>query len=176
MLETYKINRLEAVSEFYSAVKLPFNSEELKVKKRIQRQDIIRDIVRKKRIRTQHEIVDLLVARGFKCTQATISRDVEELKLTKANGGYYVLAEDQHLQRMVHDLSETVLRAGNLVVLHAQGGTAAGVAAAIDTAGLDGILGTISGDTTLLCVCENEEKAIAVEEELLYFMGEIAKS
>ena len=149
------------------------NSEGHKLKKRMQRQDAIRDIVRRKRIRTQHEIVTMLIDRGYKCTQATVSRDVDELKLTKAGGGYYVLAEDQHLQRMVHDLSETVLRTGNLVVIHAQGGTAAGVAAAIDTADLDGILGTISGDTTLLCVCENEEKAIAVEEELLHFMGEI---
>ena len=146
------------------------------MKKRMQRQEIIREIVRRKRIRTQHEIVDILVSRGFKCTQATVSRDVEELKLTKSSGGYYVLAEDQHLQRMVHDLTERVSRAGNLVVVHAQGGTAAGVAAAIDLAGLDGILGTVSGDTTLLCICQDDEKAAAVEEELLYFMGEIQRS
>ncbi|MCL2526331.1 MAG: ArgR family transcriptional regulator [Coriobacteriia bacterium] len=146
------------------------------MKKRIQRQEIIRDIVRRKRIRTQHEIVDLLISRGFKCTQATVSRDVEELKLTKSAGGYYVLAEDQHLQRMVHDLTEIVHRTGNLLVVHAQGGTAAGVAAAIDLAGLDGVLGTVSGDTTLLVICENDEKAALIEAELLYFMGEVQKS
>ncbi|MCL2438592.1 MAG: arginine repressor [Coriobacteriia bacterium] len=146
------------------------------MKKRIQRQEVIRDIVRRERIRTQHEIVEFLQEHGFKCTQATISRDIEELKLTKSTGGHYVLAEDQHLQRMVHDLVEKVDRAGNMVVVHAQGGTAAGVAAAIDQANLNGILGTVSGDTTLLCVCSDEEKAIMVEEELLYFMGSIRKS
>jgi transcriptional regulator of arginine metabolism len=145
------------------------------VKKRIRRQELIREIVRKKRIRTQHELVDILSKRGYKCTQATVSRDVDELKLTKANGGYYVLAEDQHLQRMVHDLTEKIDRAGNLIMVHAQGGTAAGVAAAIDLAGLDGVLGTVSGDTTLLCVCTDEEKAAAVEEELLYYTGEILR-
>lgn len=143
------------------------------MKKRIQRQGIIRDLVRKKRIKTQHEIVEILVSRGFKCTQATISRDVEELKLKKASGGYYVLAEDQHLQRMVQDLVEKVSRTGNLIVVQAQGGTAAGVAAAIDLADLDGILGTVSGDTTLLCVCDNEKKAAEIEADLLYFMGDI---
>jgi len=148
----------------------------ISVKKRIQRQEIIRDLVRKKRVRTQHEIVEMLVSRGFKCTQATISRDIEELQLKKASGGYYVLAEDQHLQRMVQDLVEKVSRAENLIVVQAQGGTAAGVAAAIDLAGLDGILGTVSGDTTLLCVCENAKKAAAIEEELLYFMGDAERS
>jgi len=142
------------------------------VKKRIQRQEAIRDIVRKKRVRTQHDIVDELMQLGYNCTQATVSRDVEELKLMKSNSGYYVLAEDQHLQRMVHDLAESVARSGNMLVVHTQGGTAAGVAAAIDTAGLNGILGTVSGDTTLLCICEDEEKAVTIEEELLYFMGE----
>lgn len=146
------------------------------MKKRIQRQEAIRDIVRKERIRTQHELVERLLTLGFKCTQATISRDIEELKLTKSSGGHYVLAEDQHLRRMVHDLVEKVDRAVNLIVIHAQGGTAAGVAAAIDSANLSGILGTVSGDTTLLCVCADEEKAILVEEELLYFMGTVKKS
>jgi len=145
------------------------------MKKRIQRQELVRDLVRKNRIRTQHELVEMLDSRGYKCTQATISRDVEELQLKKAGGGHYVLAEDQHLQRMVQDLTEKVSRAGNLLIIQAQGGTAAGIAAAIDLAGLDGILGTVSGDTTLLCVCENEEKAAAIEEELLYFMGDVKR-
>ena len=145
------------------------------MKKRVQRQEAIRDIVRKKRVRTQHCIVDELTLRGYNCTQATVSRDVEELKLMKSKSGYYVLAEDQHLQRMVHDLAENVTRTGNLLVVHTQGGTAAGVAAAIDSAGLDGILGTVSGDTTLLCVCESDDKAAKIEEELYYFMGEIKK-
>ncbi|MCL2402719.1 MAG: ArgR family transcriptional regulator [Coriobacteriia bacterium] len=140
------------------------------MKKRMERQEVIRDIVRKERIKAQHEIVNILQSRGYKCTQATVSRDIEELKLTKSKGGHYVLAEDQHLQRMVHDLVKKVDRAGNLLVVHVQDGTAAGVAAAIDQAGVDGILGTVSGDTTLLCVCTDEKKAIAAAEELLYFI------
>ena len=145
------------------------------MKKRSQRQDIIRDIVRSERIKTQQAIVERLKDHGYNTTQATMSRDVDALQLTKS-GGYYVLPEDKFLKRMVQDLSETVQRAGNLLVIHAQGGTAPGVAAAIDSAEFDGILGTISGDTTLLCVCESEEKAEIVERDLLFFMSENALS
>ena len=146
------------------------------MKKRILRQGLIREIVRKKRVKTQQEIVDILATRGYKSTQATISRDVEELRLSKSTGGYYVLAEDQHLQRMISDLVEKITRSDNLIIVQAQGGTAAGVAAAIDTAALDGVLGTVSGDTTLLCICDSAAQAAAVEEELLYYTGDTSKS
>jgi len=129
----------------------------------------MRHLIRRQQIRTQQELVEALALEGFHCTQATVSRDVEELKLTKVKEGHYVLAEDQHLQRMVHDLTDSVARTGNLVLVHAQGGTAPGVAAAIDLAYLDGVLGTVSGDTTVLIVCENDEKASLIEEKINYF-------
>jgi transcriptional regulator of arginine metabolism len=113
--------------------------------------------------------VEVLSRKGHPCTQATISRDVEELGLTKTREGHYVLAEDQHLQRMVHGLTDSVARTGNLVLIHAQGGTAPGVAGAIDLAHMDGVMGTVSGDTTVLVVCENEDKAASVEDKIRYF-------
>ena len=142
------------------------------MKYRKERQDTMRLIVRNGRIRTQHELVDALATAGFHCTQATVSRDVEELKLTKTSDGYYVLAEDQHLQRMVRDLAVSVTRTGNLILIHAQGGTAPGVAGAIDQADIDGVLGTVSGDTTVLIVAKNEESAIAFEKKLCFYAGE----
>jgi len=138
---------------------------------RENRQEKMRQIVRKRQIRTQHELVEALASEGYPCTQATVSRDVEDLKLSKTREGHYVLAEDQHLQRMVHDLTDNITRTGNLLLIHAQGGTAPGVAGAIDLAHLDGVLGTVSGDTTVLVVCENEEVAIAVEGKIRYFTG-----
>jgi len=142
------------------------------VKVRKERQEKMRHIVRKERIRTQHELVQALGEEGYPCTQATVSRDVEELKLSKSSDGYYVLAEDQHLKRMVHDLADGIKRAGNLVLIHAQGGTAPGVAGAIDLAQIDGVVGTVSGDTTVLVVCETEETATVLEEKIRAFAGE----
>ncbi|MDD6602607.1 MAG: ArgR family transcriptional regulator, partial [Parafannyhessea umbonata] len=62
------------------------------VKRRNNRQDAIRDIVRGKSIRTQRALVDELQAIGFNCTQATVSRDIADMGLRKLSEGIYVLA------------------------------------------------------------------------------------
>src|SRR5512139_1893254 len=116
------------------------------MRKRQQRQDAIRRIVRAERVKTQRALVELLRLEGFDCTQATVSRDITEMGLRKLPEGMYVLAEDLHLQRMVNDLVRDVKRSGNLVLVKAQSGTAPGVAAALDAAELEGIAGSVSGD------------------------------
>ena len=103
-------------------------------KKRSNRQEAIREIVRNKDVRTQRMLVDELKAYGFDCTQATISRDIADMGLRKLPEGVYVLAEDLHLQRMVSELVVEVVRTGNQVLVKAQPGTASGIAAAIDAA------------------------------------------
>jgi transcriptional regulator of arginine metabolism len=133
------------------------------MKKRNDRQDAIREIVRSMSIRTQGSLVDELRARGFECTQATISRDISEMGLRKQPEGFYVLSEDLHLQRMVADLVEEVRRTGNLVLVKASTGSAAAVAAALDASVLDGIMGSIAGDDTILVIGEDEESAVAFE-------------
>ncbi len=130
------------------------------MKKRIDRHDVIRDIVRTERIKTQRALVDHLKSRGFVCTQATISRDITEMGLRKLPEGIYVLAEDLHLQRMVSDLVLDVRRTGNLVLVKASTGTAPGIAAALDAADLPGVLGSIAGDDTILVIGNDEEEAI----------------
>src|ERR1035437_5686301 len=111
------------------------------MRKRLERQEVIRRIVRRERIRTQRDLVDRLQTQGFVCTQATVSRDITEMGLRKLPEGVYVLAEDLHLQRMVSDLVMDVKRSENLVLVKASTGTAPGVAAALDAADIDGILG-----------------------------------
>ncbi len=133
------------------------------MKKRNDRQSAIREIVRSEGIRTQRALVERLRERGFNCTQATISRDIGEMGLRKLPEGVYVLAEDLHLQRMVHDLVTDVRRAGNLIVVRASSGTAQGVAAALDSADLPDILGSVAGDDTILVVAASEEEGMAFE-------------
>ncbi|MDR1775694.1 MAG: ArgR family transcriptional regulator [Actinomycetes bacterium] len=145
------------------------------MKFRKERQEAMRLIVRNSQIRTQHELVTALHEQGYHCTQATVSRDIGEMKLKKLPEGIYVLAEDLHLQRMVHDLSHSVARSGNLIIIHAQGGTAPGVAGAIDEADIDGVLGTVSGDTTLLIVTVDEAHAVSLEEKLRSFAAPAKK-
>lgn len=126
-------------------------------KKRNGRQDAIRDIVRNKDVRTQRVLVDELKARGFDCTQATVSRDIADMGLRKLPEGVYVLAEDLHLQRMVSELVVDVARTDNLVLVKAQPGTASGIAAAIDAAELPDVLGSLAGNDTILVVAQTAE-------------------
>jgi len=141
------------------------------MRKRRERQEAIRRIVRGERVRTQRALVDRLEQVGFDCTQATVSRDITEMGLRKLPEGVYVLAEDLHLQRMVRDLVKSVSRSGNLVLVKAQSGTAPGVAAALDAAELDGILGSVSGDDTILVVMDNEDAGERMVETLDKFRG-----
>ncbi|RVU97901.1 ArgR family transcriptional regulator [Coriobacteriales bacterium OH1046] len=129
------------------------------VRHRNKRQDAIRDIIRSKSIRTQRALVDELEARGFNCTQATVSRDITDMGLRKLPEGIYVLSEDLHLQRMLSEFVNEVLRADNLLLIKCNPGTASGVASAIDGAGLAHTLGTVSGDDTVLVVVESGDHA-----------------
>lgn len=141
------------------------------MRKRQLRQEAIRRIVRGERIKTQRALVDRLKEQGFDCTQATVSRDITEMGLRKLPEGMYVLAEDLHLQRMVKDLVKDVKRSGNLVLVKAQSGTAPGVAAALDAAELEGILGSVSGDDTILVVVEGDAPGDALVDTLDKFRG-----
>jgi transcriptional regulator of arginine metabolism len=133
------------------------------MKKRNERYDVIREIVRSRHIRTQRDLVENLKERGFACTQATVSRDVTDMGLRKLPEGVYMLAEDLHLQRMVSDLVERVTVTGNLVVVNTSAGTAQGVAAALDAASIPAILGSIAGDDTILVIAADEEHAKTFE-------------
>ena len=130
------------------------------VKRRNNRQDAIRDIVRGKSIRTQRALVDELQAIGFNCTQATVSRDIADMGLRKLSEGIYVLAEDLHLPRMVSEFVMSVDRADNLVVIKSQPGTAPGVAAAVDAASLPEVKGSVAGNDTVLVVSGSDEAAM----------------
>jgi len=141
------------------------------MRKRQERQEAIRRVVRGERVRTQRALVERLKDAGFDCTQATVSRDITEMGLRKLPEGVYVLAEDLHLQRMVRDLVKNVSRSGNLVLVKAQSGTAPGVAAALDAAELEGILGSVSGDDTILVVMDAEPAGEALVETLDKFRG-----
>ena len=129
------------------------------VKRRNNRQDAIRDVVRGQSIRTQKALVDQLQALGFNCTQATVSRDIADMGLRKLQEGIYVLAEDLHLQRMVSEFVTNIDQAGNLIVIHSQPGTAPGVAAAVDAASLPEIKGSVAGNDTVLVIADDMEAA-----------------
>jgi transcriptional regulator of arginine metabolism len=141
------------------------------MRKRSDRQDAVRRIVRRERVRTQRDLVDRLRAQGLECTQATISRDISEMGMRKLPEGVYVLAEDLHLQRMISELVMSVVQADNMVIVKASPGTGPGVAAALDGAALDEVLGSIAGDDTVLIISRVAGDAAVVVDTIEKYRG-----
>jgi transcriptional regulator of arginine metabolism len=136
------------------------------MKNRMQRQDIIRGLLRSRLVRTQSDLIRLLKEHGLDCTQSTISRDITELRLRKTKDGYYILPEDLFLRRMVSELVLEITAAQNLVVIKTTSGTAQGVAAALDAAKLDDIVGSIAGDDTIMLVALNNKAAVSIVRQI----------
>ncbi len=141
------------------------------MRKRTERQEAIRSIVRRERVKTQRDLVSHLAAAGYRCTQATVSRDIADMGLRKLPEGVYVLAEDVHLQRMIAELVESVVRSQQLVIVKTTAGGGQGVAAALDAANLDEIVGSIAGDDTIMIVTDNDADADTVRAGIEKFRG-----
>ena len=125
------------------------------------RQREIRDLLGQRPIRTQQELAGALRERGFRATQATISRDVAELGLIKSNQGgvqtYIVPARgteaestgEERLRQLMHDLPVEVREAGLILVLKTLPGSAHPIAAALDRTRWPEVVGSIAGDDTV---------------------------
>jgi transcriptional regulator of arginine metabolism len=129
-----------------------------------QRQHLVSRLLTEHAVSSQAQLVDLLEEEGVTATQATVSRDLEDLGAVKVRmaGGDTVYAIPElpvdhhapadHLRRVLGDWVVEVARSGDLVVLRTPPGSAHVVASAIDRTGLEGVLGTVAGDDTLLLV------------------------
>lgn len=133
------------------------------MKKRLVRQDAIKQLIRQRSIRTQRDLVEGLSEMGYACTQATVSRDINEMNLRKLPEGVYILPEDLLMQRLVTDLVTDVTVAQNLVVIKTAPGSAQGVAAALEAAGEPKVVGLVAGDDTILVVAADYDQATVFE-------------
>lgn len=136
------------------------------------RQVAILDIIDKQCIETQEELAEALRARGIQVTQATVSRDIKELRLLKvlsADGSYKYAtadkAENGMNDRFIRMLAESLLSvaaSGNLVVVKTLSGSANMAAEALDSMHWPEILGSLAGDNTILLVVREGDEAPAV--------------
>ncbi len=143
---------------------------------KIERQSKIIEIVSKNNIETQDEISELLTQAGFNVTQATISRDIRELKLTKVtvDGGKqkYAVLKNQEVglgDRYVRILKNAFVSmdiAQNILVIKTVSGMAMAVATALDAMHISGIVGCIAGDDTIMCAVRTQEDTIDVMDKL----------
>lgn len=143
---------------------------------KIKRQSRIVELIKEHEIETQDQLAAMLNAEGFNVTQATISRDMRELKLTKvatSDGGqkYAILSAgdiqiSERLGRVFRDGVISMDYAQNIIVIKTLNGMAMAVAAALDSMGNNEVMGTIAGDDTIFCVVKTEQKAIRLIERL----------
>ena len=134
-----------------------------------RRQAKIIELISQNPIETQEELQDMLMKYGFEVTQATISRDIKELRLVKdlSSEGRYVYSSGKKSMDIINhraggifnDTIITIDYAMNTVVIKCFTGMANAVCAAIDSMNLDEILGSIAGDDTIFILCRNEETA-----------------
>lgn len=124
--------------------------------RRERRREAIRRLVATYAIGSQGELVDLLGREGIEATQATVSRDLEDLEIAKVRGAdgrvTYALPEAGGLGQILRQFVTGIASSGNLAVLRTPPGAAGTVASAIDGASVPGVLATLQGDDTLLVV------------------------
>lgn len=142
----------------------------------------ILELIQKNDIETQEELSAYLTREGFAVTQATVSRDIRELKLTKiaTDGGrqrYAVLAESDSgmagkLVRVLQEGFVSMDAAENILVIKTVSGMASAVGAAVDAMKLSEVLGSIAGDDTLMCVLRSREDALNIMKKLRKIMND----
>ncbi|MEY2742664.1 MAG: hypothetical protein RIS21_1032 [Planctomycetota bacterium] len=143
------------------------------------RYEAILEIVKAAPVRSQHELMELLVARGFDVTQSTLSRDLRELRVAKVGGCYVqtdtLVAPSPASTSTLADIAEyleSIREAGpNLLVVKTPPGHASAVARAVDDSGLQEVVGTVAGDDTIF-IATADKPAQSRFAALLRALGE----
>lgn len=147
------------------------------------RHNAIRELVARSRVTNQDELRRKLRRQGFRVTQATLSRDIHELHLSKGPSGYSlpngnfdggraVVVDDAPptIQEMLDSFGVRAVHALNQVIVRTVMGGAQPVAAALDRENWAEVVGTIAGDDTVLVICHDQRRAADVEARLRKIM------
>ena len=143
---------------------------------KVSRHAKIIELISQYDIETQEELAEYLNNAGFKVTQATVSRDIRDLKLTKVslNGGKQRYALHQHHESAMSEKYIRVLREGylsmdmaqNILVIKTVAGMASAVCAALDAMKWNEVVGCIAGDDTIMCAIRTVEDTVTVMDKI----------
>lgn len=149
---------------------------------KVARHEKIIELIHQYEIDTQEELAERLKEAGFKVTQATVSRDIRALKMTKVAGkdgkSRYAIIHNElntlsdRYTRVLKDALLTMDVGQNLVVLKTVPGMAMAVAAALDDFKWPEVLGCIAGDDTIMCAARSIEQALSIVEKLRSIIDE----
>lgn len=146
-----------------------------------ERQAKLLELIDNQEIETQEELTRLLREHGADVTQATVSRDINELKISKVSIGrgrqkYVAMGgDDSHLAakyvRVLKDGFVSMDNAQNIVVVRTVSGMAMAVAAALDAMNLKEVVGSIAGDDTIMMAIRSTDEAVAVMDKIRGIFG-----
>ena len=144
---------------------------------KLDRQSVIMDIISERDIETQNQLMEALAERGLKSTQATLSRDIREMRLVKElgpRGNYrYVAAAKQdnsdldvRLKKIFRESVVSYDVAQNILVIKTLPGLASAACSALDGMSIDGLVGTIAGDDTAFLAMKDNNSATTLYKEI----------
>ena len=144
---------------------------------KLDRQNVIMEIITKQDIETQNQLLEALAARGVKSTQATLSRDIRDMRLIKElgpNGNYrYVMAANQdnadldaRLRKIFKECVLSYDLAQNILVIKTLPGLAQAAGSTLDGMDIPGLVGTIAGDDTAFLALKDPDAAVKLYHEL----------
>lgn len=141
-----------------------------------RRHKLILELIEQFEIGTQEELLAMLKERGYDVTQATVSRDVKELRLLKAlsSGGFYKYTAERPKENGYSGMFDALFQsamtkvdyAGNICVIKCSPGLASAACATIDAMNVSEVVGTIAGDDTIFMLCRTSDEAHGVAEAL----------
>ena len=149
--------------------------------KKTERHQLIRNLVETRNIETQEDLANALKESGIRVTQATVSRDIKELRLIKINGqqsdyryakpGRHELKANDRMIRLLSDSTVDIDYAGQMVVVKTLSGSANVAAEAIDNMNWKEVLGTIAGDNTIFVAVRSESDAEEIASRIRKLAG-----
>lgn len=148
---------------------------------KVERHSKIVELIGKYEIETQEELAEHLKREGYRVTQATVSRDIRELKLTKVQAedgkSHYVVLQTQKgfsdkYIRILRDGYLSMDMAQNILVIKTVSGMAMAVAAALDAIHFHEIVGSIAGDDTIMCAVRSIDDTILVMDKIKKLLAE----
>lgn len=145
-----------------------------------RRHAMILEIINEHSVETQEELLNRLKENGFNVTQATVSRDIKELRLLKSlssDGKYRYTSIKKsasdiqgNIQNFFNNSVIMIKSAGNLVVIKTLGGMAGALCASIDSMNIEGLIGTIAGDDTIFIACADDNYATKLVVDLKNYL------
>ncbi|MHC4664195.1 MAG: arginine repressor [Planctomycetota bacterium] len=148
----------------------------------MKRLDTIREVIKKNNVSNQEEFVRVLRGYGIRISQASLSRDLKDIgaqRIRKADGSFsYELPADAEEVTTLSELelkfsisAKGIRRSGFVVLVFTPPGEGPMVGKIIDKLALDGFVGSVAGDDTIICIAENEKAAKALEKKLKRMTG-----